>query len=55
MKIYVDELPNHPIYDCLFYNRAGTEDDPCLFCGCHCGKGCPLTILPGKEETDDAE
>lgn len=53
MKIYVDELPESPHLDCLFYNAKGPGGN-CILWACDCSDGtCPLVLLdPPTEKTD---
>lgn len=51
MKIYVDELPRAPEFDCPFFNHLKTKKDYniCVMPNCFCGDSCPLTLLVDPE------
>jgi hypothetical protein len=49
MKIFVDELPLNPEYDCLFYNHLDPRFD-CIMVDCHCDGSCPLMVLQDQNE-----
>lgn len=54
MKIYVDELPEFPDTDCLFYTYKEYERG-CILFECDCSNGtCPLVVLDPQTDKGDA-